>query len=78
MAVFKFEAECVEQACEFLTVVSYSFRICNLQFSQGRVFTDLEGEVEVDSTLSELIGFARQVDDGHAIVESLRLKNVSP
>lgn len=72
MSGFLFGAECVEDVCAFLMAVSAKFRIKSFQFSQGEFFSDLEGEIDVDSTLAELAGLELKVDDGHAIVESLR------
>ncbi|MBV4513791.1 hypothetical protein [Pseudomonas kurunegalensis] len=72
MSGFLFGAECVEDVCAFLMVVSSKLRIKSFQFSQGEFFSDLEGEIDVDSTLAELVELALKVDDGHAIVESLR------
>lgn len=72
MSVYVLGAECVEDVCAFLISVSSSFRIKNFKFTQGEFFSDLEGEIDVDSTLAELVELALKVDDGHAIVESLR------
>lgn len=75
MSVFVFSAECVEDVCGFLMAISFRHRIKNFQFSQGGVFPDLDGKIEVDCALSELIELAHQVDDGHVIVESLRFNS---
>ncbi|HGY2299952.1 TPA: hypothetical protein ACNV18_005812 [Pseudomonas putida] len=75
MSVFAFSAECVEDVCGFLMGISFRHRIKNFQFSQGEVFPDLDGKIEVDCALSELIELALQLDDGHVIVESLRLNS---
>lgn len=72
MTEFLFGAECVEDVCAFLMVVSSKLRIKSFQFSQGEFFSDLEGKIDIDSTLAEPVALALKVDDGHAIVESLQ------
>lgn len=72
MSPFVFRVESVEELCEFLMKISCGFRIKSFRCWQDEAFTDLEAELHVDCTLSELMRLALQVDDGHLIVETLK------
>lgn len=74
MKTFSFRAECVADVQYFGEVLAKSGVISDLRtegVSDG--FPDVAVEMRAESTLGALQGLVRQVEDGHVMLQTLRL-----
>lgn len=74
MALYDFRAECIGDVCSYLGLVGGRVRIKECKIQQDSIFPDIEVGLDVDADLVELRGLARRIEDGHVIVDSIRVR----
>jgi hypothetical protein len=73
VVLYSFRAECIGDVCNYLGLVGGRVRIKECKIQQDSMFPDIEVSLDVDADILQLRGLARRIEDGHVIVDSIRV-----